>query len=56
VRESRYREPEFWLILAILLLMVHSFIRVWAQKVRIDRLEKRIQTIEEMTPGATEYR
>jgi hypothetical protein len=56
VRESRYREPEFWLLLAILLLMVHSFVRVWGVQQKLDRLEKRLETLERMTPGATEYR
>ena len=53
---KRHREPEFWLILAMLLLMVHSFMRVWYLRVRIMRLEDRVEQLEELTPGATEYR
>lgn len=54
--KRRDRDVNFWLLVAFSLLMVHSFIRQWGQHEQIKRLERRVQELERITPGATEYR
>lgn len=54
--ERKNRDPEFWVMLALFLLLLHSMIRLWGQKVRLDRLEDRVQELELITPRATEYK